>query len=364
MIPAARTPAVWALAMTVLVVACAVSVPPPGGPEDRTPPSVSSTVPTADSAGVAVDSPLRIEFDEGMVHRGMERYIEFSPPATIEKIGWDGSTAVVRVEGGWRADTTYVVTLKSGYQDAHKVAAKNTVRFAFATSAAIDTGKVAGHVRFRREPTEQGIVYCYALRDTEFVFAATRPDREAHTGEAGEFSIGYLGSNNRTYILWAFQDRNNDGFFSPEQDVGFAGADTVTLTASSPAIEEIDIAIVDPDEPCIVNGRVVNESGIDSLFVSVGLYADADTIPPAYYTVCDTTGFYEFGNVHAGHYLLKAFVDVHADSVCAGYPCGPDSSQVCAEPCVTHPDSVIVEPGDTKKMTPVELGRAREGEAP
>ena len=143
-----------------------------------------------------------------------------------------------------------------------------------------------------------------------------------------------------------------------------AAIDSPAAGSSVPVDDAVTIAIVDPDEPAVVSGRIRNESGIDTSRVSVALFVTPDTTtgappaPPTYYTVCDSSGNYELSTVHAGTYRLWAFVDVLADSLCGQYPCGPDSSLSCAEPCVLHPDSVVVQPGDVRKMNPIELSAA------
>ena len=312
-------------------------------------------MPVGDSAGVAADSPIRITFSEDMTRGRIDRLLRFSPPIEIEEAKWEGRTAVIYPRGGLHPDTTYMVTLRAGVQDNHRVVSKTDFRFAFATSAHLDSGQIAGSVLFRREPAANGVVNLYVMRDTVFVPSATRPERQARVGEAGDYTVGYLANAGQRYIVWAFEDRNKNATFDPDGDVGYTGADTVTLTTNVPIATGLDFYIVDPDEPAIVNGRIVNESGIDTFFVAVALYADGDTLPPAYYTACDTTGLYEFNQVHAGRYQLKAFVDMHVDSLCGDYPCGPDSSLLCVEPCVIHPDSVIVSPGGEMKMTPIEL---------
>ncbi len=350
---------VWVVAMTALVLAqvlaCAVSVPPSGGPQDKTPPKVEATVPARDSAGVAADSPILITFSEDMSRGRIERLLQFAPPVVIEESRWDGRTVVIYPRDGLHPDTTYLVTLKAGIQDNHRVASKNDFRFAFATSAYIDSGHIAGSVLFRRERTKNGVVNCYVMRDTAFVPAATRPDRQARVGKEGNYTIGYLASAGRPYIVWAFEDRNNNQTFDPDGDIGYVGADTISLSADAPFRTGVDFAIVDPDEPAVVSGRIINESGVDTIVVSVALYADGDSLPPLYYTACDTAGVYEFSQVSAGRYELRAFVDLRVDSLCGDYPCGPDSSLWCVEPCVVHPDSVIVAPGETLRATPIEL---------
>jgi hypothetical protein len=363
---------IWAILCGAMATACAVSVPPSGGPEDKTPPGIAETTPARDSAGVAADSPVRITFSEDMTRRGAERNVEFSPAVEIAEARWDGRTLVIYPAGGLNPDTTYVVTLKPGLQDNHRVATRKEFRFAFATSAAIDTGRVAGRVLFRREPTANAVVYCYVPRDTAFAPGATRPERRVQGGESGLFILDYLDPRGATYLLWAYEDVDKDGRYAPDKDVGYAGIDTITLGPDHPVVSGVTLAIVDPDEPARIDGRIVNASGIDTLRVTVALYpvppdslADSLAVAvPNYYTLCDTTGAYLMDTVHAGDYVLRAFVDVNADSVCGTYPCGPDSAATCAEPCVTHPDTVRVAPGDERSMAPIELEAARSGKRP
>ena len=79
---------------------------------------------------------------------------------------------------------------------------------------------------------------------------------------------------------------------------------------------------------------------------------------PTYFQPCDSTGAYEFGTVRGGKYLLRAFVDVVADSACGWYPCFDDSSASCEEPCLQHPDTLYVEPGSTTELDSLILGPA------
>jgi hypothetical protein len=187
---------------------------------------------------------------------------------------------------------------------------------------------VAGRVLFRREPTANAVVYCYVPRDTAFAPGATRPERQVHGSESGLFTLDYLDPRGATYLLWAYEDADKDGRYSPDKDVGYAAMDTVTLGPDHSVVSGHTIAIVDPDEPALVEGRIVNSSGIDTLRVSVALFAlppdslaDSTAVArPHYYSLCDTTGGYFMDTVHAGDYILRAFIDVHADSVCGTYP--------------------------------------------
>ena len=125
------------------------------------------------------------------------------------------------------------------------------------------------------------------------------------------------------------------------------------LVPEKPARTGVGLDIIDPTEPAIVQGRVINSSGIDTALVSVGLFAGPDSLPAAYYTYCDTLGRFELRQVLMGTYAVAAFIDLKADSMCGLYPCGPDSSGFCQEPCVAYPDSITLAPGDEVTLPPI-----------
>jgi hypothetical protein len=347
--------------------ACAVEAPPPGGPVDEVPPKVVETVPRSDSAGVEATSPIAITFSEDMTRTGVERLFGMLPEIQIGKVSWDGRTIFIQPLDPLHPDTTYVARLKSGFRDNHKVPQENDHWWAFATSAAIDSGSISGTVYFRREPTRKGVARCFFLPvDSAFVPQASRPDRESAADDAGKYSLRYLPNRRNRFIVWAFEDKNDNGEFDPNNEYGQTYIDTVVLTPSSPFGTEINISIVDPTEPATLAGVVVDRSGFDdSLGVRVTLSPDtADS--PAYLALCDSTGSYSFKSVTMGRYVLRAFVDVVPDSVCGWFPCWDDTSQQCAEPCAVLPDTLAIEPGaevlaDTLYLNPAD---DRGGEVP
>jgi len=351
----------WAAALALYALACAVSVPPPGGPEDSKPPRVTATSPAPDSAGVAPESAIEITFSEGMTRERVERLLTFSPEIRIGRVKWDGPTLRVVPQEPLHPDTTYVVTLAPGYRDGHNVAAKQGFTFAFATAAHIDSGRVQGSVLFRRVPTKNGVVRCFVLpRDSTFTPESARPDREATTSGEGDYALRYLPTRGARLLVWAFEDKNKNGRFDPGQEPGAVYPDTIVLGEASTTANGVDVSIIDPDEPGRVSGRVANETGIDTALVSVGLYARGDTLPPAYHALCDAGGRFNFGSVHAGVYGLVAFVDFQWDSLCGTYACGPDSASRCPEPCVAASDSIRVEPGAVVNVPELILRGAKE----
>ena len=346
----------WAALMLLYLAACGISVPPSGGPEDKTAPEVGELTPARDSAGVSPDAELMITFSENMTRMRLEGLVSMSPEVEFEKPRWKGRTLILKPTEPLHEDTTYVVTIKPGFKDNHGVTNHEGFSFAFATSAHIDSGTIAGQVFFRREASNAAVVRCFALPvDTGFVPGAARPDREAAGDETGFYEIQYLPTDGARFLLWAFHDKNGNKAFERDSEAGMMYPDTLELRSNLTSLPGRDIYIIDPTEPATLSGRVINLTGVDTMLVSVGLYVESDTIPPVYYTVCDSLGDFTFERVTGGAYLLKAFLDFRGDSLCGDYPCPADTTTMCVEPCVTLPDSVRLAPGEEITLEALEL---------
>jgi hypothetical protein len=338
--------------------ACAVEAPPPGGPIDDIAPGVVSTVPTSDSAGVDPGTAIAITFDEDMTRTGLERLFTMLPEIEIGTVRWKDRTLIIQPLDSLHPDTTYIATMGAGYRDNHKVPSKKRHWWAFATSAAIDSGTISGSVLFRREPTIKAVARCFYLPvDSGFAPQASRPDREARTDDTGKYELRYLPSRGNQFIVWAFEDKNDNGEFEPNNEYGATFSDTVMLTPTAPFASGTNVSIVDPTEPALVAGVVVNRSGIDTLAVNVTLTPDT-VETPSYLTACDTLGAFAFNNVKMGTYVLRAFIDIVPDSVCGWYPCFDDTSFLCAEPCAMMPDTLTLAPGDEVQLDSLYLNPA------
>jgi hypothetical protein len=331
----------------VFALACAVDEPPSGGPEDKAPPAVVSTTPSADSTGVDPGSPIAITFGEKMTRARMERLVTVQPSIEIERVRWEGNTLVIEPRGGLQRDTTYVVRLKPGYRDSHGVTNTAGREFAFATGdAPLDTASISGKVLFKREPAGKAMVRAFRVpREETFRAEAARPDREVATRRDGTFTLRYLPANDARFVVMAYIDQSGNAAFEKASEPFTVLPDTFVLTSGVTKIEGVQIGVIDPNEPGVVRGVVANETGIDSLLAMVSLTTTRDSTSVQYLVRCDTTGAFEFARVKPGGYRLWAFLDVRADSVPGEFDCG--DKQTCREPWVTLPDSVAVGPGAT-----------------
>jgi len=203
-------------AFIVLLASCARIAPPPGGPEDRTPPKVVKTSPEDGETDVAPKRTIEVTFSEYMRERSVERAFFLSPaPGEPLKFRWRGRKLEVEIPAGLSPDRTYVVTIGAAAQDLHGNPMGDSYTFAFSTGERIYTGSIRGkvwsedafrapvHVRAYRaedepDPTEEGEFY------------------ETQVDSSGKFVLSHIAPGR--YRVFAFEDRNRDGGYSPERD--------------------------------------------------------------------------------------------------------------------------------------------------
>jgi len=351
-----RLGCIWLLLL--LVFSCAVPVPPSGGPEDKIPPRIVSTVPADGSTGVDITSSIILRFSEKMSKAKLERLVVAYPRIRVGKVKWKNNSLRIEPADPLVPDTTYFIAVRPDFRDEHKVRAASGYEFGFSTGAAVDSGVIAGTVNFRRKPTASAVVRCFVLaKDSALVPEASIPNRETHTDKKGSFRFQYLPAAGTEYLLWAFQDGNKNSHFESGSEFGAAYEDTIVLTRKAPRVRNVTINISDPTEPGEIRGVVINETGLDSVLISVALFAGRDSTERArYYAFCDKGGKYKLSEIKKGSYMLRAFVDFKRDSICGYYPCPDDSTQSCTEPCVEAPDSVRMDPGAKLKLDPLILG--------
>lgn len=318
-------------------------------------------MPARDSVGVDPASAIAIVFSEDMARAKVERLVSVQPPITIGSVNWDGRTLIIHPAEGLRRDTTYVVRVKPGYRDRHNVPGDAIYEFAFATGAVLDTARIEGAVFFKRQPAARAFVRAFRVpRDSAFAAESARPDRETTTSRDGRYSLRNLPSNDARFVVMGFVDSNGNGGFERDTEPFTVLADTVVLVAANPVVSGLEIAIVDPNEPALVRGKVTNETGIDSVVTRVGLYAIADSARAFLLATCDTAGDFTFKQVRPGEYVVRAFADVKPDSVWATYPCPDDSVSGCPEPGVRLPGTLVVKPAATVQVPALVVRRREE----
>lgn len=341
-----------------IIAACAVSKPPTGGPEDKTPPRIVEFHPTPGSAGVPGDTGIRMTFSEKLDGDSFKDRIATYPPIGFKSLKVKGERLDVVFERQL-PETTITILLKAGFKDNHLVGNSENFIFHFATSDSIEKGEISGIILFKNKPDSTGVAELFEIKaDTIIDVNKQAESRIAFAGDGGQFYFRALPADGSRYLLWTFLDKNGDAKYSAETEFSALYPDTIVLTDISYRSDELMINIIDPHEPGSIEGRVINETG----FKAVPFLRLEPILPgeKALVGKADTTGNFILAPVPPGGYILSSFIDIEADSTCGSYTPPEDTSLTLKEPCYTSPDTLIMIPGESKILEPFTLEKGED----
>ena len=199
------------LLVLVLLAGCADPRLPTGGPPDKTPPALETTVPEPETVNFT-ETAVRLTFSEYVDQASFTRAFSMTPaPEGRLRFKWRKRRVEIRFPEALRENTTYVLTIDNNLRDAHGVALSKPIIFAFSTGPVINKGRLTGRVL---EPGQGNgaagfDVFAYALSDSAALDSLPeRPAYRTQTGDNGQFSLSYL--NEQPYFVLALQDRNRN----------------------------------------------------------------------------------------------------------------------------------------------------------
>jgi len=142
--------------------ACANQGFPPGGPEDKTPPEIVSSVPYMISLNLLLDQDVEILFSEKIDARTVSNAVFISPtPGEDTEIKVKGKTLLIHFSEPLIKDVTYTITLGTGIKDLHGNSLLHSFTLAFSTGGQLDHNEISGKV-FADKP-ENVTVWAYFL---------------------------------------------------------------------------------------------------------------------------------------------------------------------------------------------------------
>lgn len=264
-------------ALSVVNWSCAKKGFPEGGPLDKTPPDILSTVPASGAVSVPQTAELQIGFSEPIDRKTLLPNLSISPTLNGQpEIKWSKRAAHVRWDDTLRADITYRVSIGLKLADVHKNTLKDAYTLAFSTGAQIDTGQIIGHI-FTGQSAASGLeVLAYRLdsADTWLPIADTlggiAPDFVSQTGAEGGFDLLYLPP--ARFRVIALADRNRNRIPDPNETIGIPSRDADLASGFAPPPLRIFTQVYDTTSFAIKSCT----SGEDGSIL-IGLSHPADT---------------------------------------------------------------------------------------
>jgi hypothetical protein len=333
---------------------------PSGGPKDEDPPEVTGILPADGSTRVDRNSSLQISFSEKIDGDSFKKLVSVYPPLEYDRISAKNNVLEIRFKEEM-PETTICVVIGRGYTDYHNVKGEKEIEFCFSTTDSLDSGSISGRVLFKMSPDSTGLIKLVAVSavDSTGDVKRAQESRVAFSRRDGSFNFRSLPAEGTPFLLWAFIDRNRDSRFSPNDEFSSVLEDTFTLTSQAPAIGNIMINIIDPNEPGRVEGSIVDltESKVSPTARFEPVSEDLNPLV----AVADSSGYFIFAAVPPGDYIYTAFIDFQADSLPGNYPDPADSTVSLDEYFTIWPDTLTVEPGSELVLEPIYIEKGKGG---
>lgn len=360
--------AVILLGIVVLILGCAKSGMPPGGPEDRTPPDILSTQPASGSVQVPTDSRIVIRFSEAIERESARKALFISPvPDPEPKIKIKSDAIVITPRGNLQENKTYVVTIGTDLKDAHRVNLEQSISLAFSTGTSIDSGTIAGTV-FRDGKRTAGIslaLFEWEPEKATTVVDSLIPGYLTQSGEGGLFSFSYLPSGE--FYLVAFDDKNKNRRINPSREMIGLPFSGIAIDPENRSLTGIDIQLhmddtsklelrsvsINPDRLLKVRlSRKIDPVRAESLFAAAAIVKEADSTSDI-----DIIDFAALSKWPASDYVVAAgAMDVGQAyrlilDMLSLYPQVPDTSRYLSYP-FEYPDGQDQSPPVIIETTP------------
>ena len=261
-------------------------IPPPGGPPDKTPPTVREMEPVDGTINFSGDQ-IEITFNEYLQESGVSEQIVITPiPERPPEIDWSGKTLEIRFRDPLAENRTYAITLGAGLTDLSGNRLGSPVTLRFSTGPIIDSGRIAGTI-FGVD-NRKAFVFAWLVPDDvetfndTINFEQTPPDFIAPVADNGSFSLEALPPGR--YRLVAVTDEFTDRAYSPGTDAFGLAVEDYTLLRDSAPLRGVRLRLgpapIDLTPPQLFSASPVNLTRTDLRFSEP---IDTATIRPEHF---------------------------------------------------------------------------------
>ena len=234
---------------------CANIGSPTGGPKDTLAPQLISMYPTAGTLNFK-DNVLRLEFNEYVNLKDFQSQLIITPRTDNRyKTKVNKNIVEIRFEEPLEDSTTYTFNFRNGIVDLTEGNVAKDLYLAFSTGSFLDSLTIGGKVE--HELTDKAIegatIALYNARDTAKV-EKNKPVYFTKTDKQGNYELRNLKKGR--YILYAFNDKNNNLTLQTKNEAYGYWPDTLQLTASLDSVN-VGLFSANADKPLISGARPV-----------------------------------------------------------------------------------------------------------
>ncbi|TDQ28529.1 Ig-like domain-containing protein [Tenacibaculum caenipelagi] len=222
----------------LVISSCARKGRPEGGPKDETAPIMVTANPPYETIHFDDDN-IRIEFDEYIVLKDLQKQLVISPPMKnpplITPQGTPSKYINIKILDTLQPNTTYTFNFGNAVQDNNENNKLESFKYVFSTGDYIDSLKIKGTVAdaFDKKEVKEVSVLLYKLDSVynDSIIYKKKPNYVTSTLDSTNFEFSNLREGK--YLMLALKEPGNDYVFNSKTDkIGFV-ADTITLPADS-----------------------------------------------------------------------------------------------------------------------------------
>ncbi len=197
------------LSMIFMVLGCASTGMPTGGPKDEEPPYMVKSIPAANSLSFLGDE-IRIEFNEIIQVSDIFQKLMVSPPVNKQpSVTTRGKTMILKFQEELQPNATYTLDFADAIKDNNEGNIIENFAFSFSTGDYIDSMAISGHLLDASDlsPVANALVMVYS-NHADSAFRTLVPLRVTRSNAEGYFSIKNLAPIE--YRLYALEDANRN----------------------------------------------------------------------------------------------------------------------------------------------------------
>ena len=230
--------------LSVLMLACADEMPPPGGEIDKTGPYLMGSEPLTGAVNVSSGNSVTLYFSELVKKPTTGQAIFISPrPTTEPRIKWSSDRVTIILADSFKTNQTYIISTGTQVKDLRGNQIDSALTVAFSTGPTIAGGRTAGTITNDKGQPKSGLLvglFDPTALKTAPLIDSVYPSYVIPTNSEGLFSIGYL--PNAEFRMIAFDDLNNNGRFNPAKE-SFALPDRPIVIGGDSPIEDLMLTL-------------------------------------------------------------------------------------------------------------------------
>jgi len=322
-------PALALLLCLVLLTACAVMEPPPGGPVDKTAPWLVNNTPDSAQTDLGNITAVEFVFSEKMDRQPATSWLHFFPDQRIKKTSWKGAVkAIVEFEEPLPVDTLIVMEIAGGMKDSHKVVNKAHRRFPFATRDSIYSGEIRGVLVMGDSAVSNAVIELYDVPPDTLEYFQQPLLRRTSTQRDGGFVFDWLPVPGGPWLMRAFTDPDNNQR-PGDRDAQRLLPDTLSLTVDEPQASQGVTILYPYNEPGILQASAFKKPSFSGEIMAwamtitesdTGWTPAPDKTNTTVYSVLTPEEGGAIAETPPGELRVVVFVDVDGDSTFSAIP--------------------------------------------